>query len=40
MIQTNEFRKGLKIEYEGSLWIIVECQFVKPVRALPSSKPR
>jgi len=30
MYQTNELRKNLKIEYEGSLWSIVECQFVKP----------
>ena len=30
VIQTNEFRKNLKIEYEGSLWAIVDCQFVKP----------
>ena len=30
MYQTNEFRKNLKIEYEGSLWTIVDCQHVKP----------
>ena len=27
MYQTNEFRKNLKIEYEGSLWAIVDAQF-------------
>ena len=30
MYDTSEFRKGLRIEYEGGLWQIVECQFVKP----------
>lgn len=27
---TNEFRKGLRIEYEGNLYKIVEVNFVKP----------
>lgn len=27
---TNEFKKGLRIEYEGSLYKIVEVNFVKP----------
>ena len=40
MIQTNEFRKGLKIEYEGSLWIIVECQFVKPGKGVAFVKTK
>ena len=30
MIDTSEFRKGLRIEYEGGLYQITECQFVKP----------
>lgn len=40
MIQTNEFRKGLKIEYEGSLWNIVECQFVKPGKGVAFVKTK
>ena len=40
MIQTNEFRKGLKIEYEGSLWAIVECQFVKPGKGVAFVKTK
>lgn len=40
MIQTNEFRKGLKIEYEGSLWSIVECQFVKPGKGVAFVKTK
>ena len=36
----NEFRKNLKIEYEGSLWVIVECQFVKPVKAWHSLRQK
>jgi elongation factor P len=30
MYDTSEFRKGLRIEYEGGLWQIIDCQFVKP----------
>ncbi len=40
MYQTNEFRKGLKIEYEGSLWIIVEAQHVKPGKGVAFVKTR
>ena len=40
MIQTNEFRKNLKIEYEGSLWVIVECQFVKPGKGVAFVKTK
>ncbi len=40
MIQTNEFRKNLKIEYEGSLWIVVDCQFVKPGKGVAFVKTK
>ncbi len=40
MYQTNEFRKGLKIEYEGSLWTIAECQFVKPGKGVAFTKTK
>ena len=40
MYQTNEFRKNLKIEYEGSLWSIVECQFVKPGKGVAFVKTK
>lgn len=40
MYQTNEFRKGLKIEYEGGLWIIVEAQHVKPGKGVAFVKTR
>jgi elongation factor P len=30
MLDTSEFRKGLRIEYEGGLWQIIDCQFIKP----------
>ncbi|MGK0358448.1 MAG: elongation factor P [Bradymonadia bacterium] len=40
MYQTNEFRKNLKIEYEGSLWIIVDCQHVKPGKGVAFVKTR
>ena len=40
MYQTNEFRKGLKIEYEKSLWMIVECQHVKPGKGVAFVKTR
>jgi elongation factor P len=30
MYNTNEFRKGLKIEIDGHPYVMVECQFVKP----------
>lgn len=40
MYQTNEFRKGLKIEYEGSLWNIVDCQHVKPGKGVAFVKTK
>jgi elongation factor P len=40
MYQTNEFRKGLKIEYEGSLWTIVEAQHVKPGKGVAFVKTK
>lgn len=40
MYQTNEFRKNLKIEYEGSLWIIIDCQHVKPGKGVAFVKTR
>lgn len=40
MYQTNAFRRGLKIEYEGGLWQIVECQHVKPGKGVAFVKTR
>ena len=40
MYQTTDFRKGLKIEYEGSLWAIVECNHVKPGKGVAFVKTR
>jgi elongation factor P len=40
MYQTQDFRKGLKIEYEGGLWIITECQHVKPGKGVAFVKTR
>ena len=40
MYQTNEFRKNLKIEYEGSLWRIEEAQFVKPGKGVAFGKTK
>ncbi len=40
MYQTNAFRKGLKIEYEGSLWSITDCQFVKPGKGVAFVKTK
>ncbi len=40
MYQTSDFRKGLKIEYEGSLWVIVDCQHVKPGKGVAFVKTR
>lgn len=30
MYETNQFRKGLKIEIDGEPYIMTECEFVKP----------
>ena len=40
MLATQDFRKNLKIEYEGSLWIIVDCQHVKPGKGVAFVKTR
>jgi elongation factor P len=40
MYQTSDFRKGLKIEYEGGLWQIVEAQHVKPGKGVAFVKVR
>ena len=40
MYQTQDFRKGLKIEYDGGLWAIVECQHVKPGKGVAFVKTR
>ena len=40
MYQTTDFRKGLKIEYEGGLWAIVECNHVKPGKGVAFVKTR
>lgn len=40
MYQTTDFRKGLKIEYEGGLWAITECNHVKPGKGVAFVKTR
>ncbi len=40
MYNTNDFRKNLRIEYEGSLWLIVEAQHVKPGKGVAFVKTR
>ena len=40
MYQTNEFRRGLKIQFEDGLWTIVECQHVKPGKGVAFVKTR
>lgn len=40
MYSTTDFRKNLKIDYEGSLWIIVEAQHVKPGKGVAFVKTR
>ena len=40
MYQTTDFRKGLKIEYEGGLWSIVECNHVKPGKGVAFVKTK
>lgn len=40
MYQTTDFRKGLKIEYEGGLWAIVECNHVKPGKGVAFVKTK
>jgi elongation factor P len=40
MYQTNDFKKGLKIEYEGGLWAIVECNHVKPGKGVAFVKTK
>lgn len=40
MYDTNEFRNGLKIEYDGELCEIVSCQHVKPGKGVAFVKTR
>ena len=40
MYSTTDFRKNLKIDYEGGLWIIVEAQHVKPGKGVAFVKTR
>lgn len=40
MYQTTDFRKGLKIEYEGGLWSIVDCKHVKPGKGVAFVKTK
>ena len=40
MYQTQDFRKGLKIEYEGGLWAIIDCKHVKPGKGVAFVKTR
>ncbi|MBN1551979.1 elongation factor P [bacterium] len=40
MLDTTSFRSGLKIEYEGEPYIIVDCQHVKPGKGVAFVKTR
>ncbi len=40
MYQTNEFRKGLKIEYDNGLWTILDCTHVKPGKGVAFVKTK
>jgi elongation factor P len=40
MYQTTDFRKGLKIEYEGGLWAITDCKHVKPGKGVAFVKTK
>jgi len=40
VIQTNEFRKGMRVEYEGSLWLIAEANHVKPGKGVAFVKTK
>ena len=40
MYSTTDFRKNLKIDYENGLWIIVDCQHVKPGKGVAFVKTR
>lgn len=40
MYATQDFRKNLKIDYEGSLWIITEASHVKPGKGVAFVKTR
>ncbi len=40
MYATQDFRKNLKIDYEGSLWIIVDASHVKPGKGVAFVKTR
>jgi elongation factor P len=40
MLDTSSFRNGLKIEYEGEPYVIVDCQHVKPGKGVAFVKTR
>jgi elongation factor P len=40
MLDTTSFRNGLKIEYEGDPYVIVDCQHVKPGKGVAFVKTR
>jgi len=40
MIDTSDFRNGLKIEYEGDPYVIIVCQHVKPGKGVAFIKTR
>jgi elongation factor P len=40
MIDTTQFRSGLKIEYNGEPYVIVECQHVKPGKGVAFVKTK
>ncbi len=40
MFDTSEFRNGLKIEYEGNPYLIIECQHVKPGKGVAFVKTK
>lgn len=40
MIPVNDFRKGMRVEYEGSLWLIAEANHVKPGKGVAFVKTK
>ena len=40
MYETNEFRRGLKVEIDGAPYVMVDCQFVKPGKGQAFTRTR
>ena len=40
MYDTSDFRKGLKLDIDGVVYAIIECQFVKPGKGQGFSRTR